>query len=305
MTLLVTGAAGLIGWEVVKQLAAAGEKVIASDVRPPAAALPDGVTFAGCDISIFNEFLDMVRECKPTRIYHFAAMLTGLAEERHQLAFQVNVVGAHNVLEAARICAVPQVLYVSSNGIYGRDLAEVIDDYSLQRPNTFYGCSKVFGENLGRWYQDRFKLDFRTIRYPLIIAPGDRAAYHWVAPMIEDALVGRPHLCVEGVSGSNAHMMTVTDAARAAIALAAAPREQLKTYCYSVLGVPRPVMATEMAAELEKLYPGFKVEFAKKPSRQPPVRRFSDKYAREEWGWQPAQDDIGKVVAEFAVRIKN
>jgi nucleoside-diphosphate-sugar epimerase len=253
---------------------------------------------------VLGEFLGLVRETRPRCIFHFASMLTGPAESRHHMAFRVNVVGAQNLLEAARLGEVERVLYVSSNGIYARDLPEVIDDYSPQRPNTFYGCAKVLAEDLGRWYRDRFGLDFRTVRYPMIVVPGDRARYHWVPPMIEDAVAGRPHRCVEGYAGWSVHMITVGDAARAAVELAAAPAAAIRTRCYTVLGVSQPVLAEEVAEALSARYPGFTVEFVRGSQPRKP-RQISDRYAREEWGWKPQAATVDAIISDIETRLRS
>jgi nucleoside-diphosphate-sugar epimerase len=304
MAALVTGGAGLVGFEATRMLAARGEEVVLADNRRPEQGLPPNVRYAPLDVSVSSEFAGLVQEVRPTCIYHFAALLTGVAERRHQSAFEVNVVGVYNLYEAARLAGVPRVVFVSSTGTYGRDLPDVIDDYSLQRPSTFYGSSKLLGENLARWYWDRFKLDVRSVRYPMIVAPGDRAPWHWIAPMIEDALAGTPHRCDQAFKGWSQHFMTIGDAARAAIKLSEAPATSIRTRCYTVLGVPRPVFAEELAAILIERFPGFSVEFPR-GARPEKTRRFDDRYAREEWGWRPMAATVDAIIEDFKLRMNS
>lgn len=301
MKALVVGGSGLVGSETARLLAARGDAVTVADTRPPS-GLPAGIAFRPLDVSVAGEFTALVKEVQPDCIYHFAALLTGVAERRHQMAFEVNVAGANNLYEAARLNGVKRVIFVSSTGTYGRDMPEVIDDYSLQRPSTFYGTSKLFGEDLGRWYTDKFGMDVRAVRYPMIIVPGDRAPWHWIAPMIEDALAGRAHRCTQAFRGWSQHFITVGDAARAAIGLADAPAASIRARCYTVLGVPHPVAVEELAAELERRFPGFTVEFARGERREKP-RRFSDRYAREEWGWQPEVATVDAIIEDFRARL--
>ncbi len=304
MTVIVTGGAGIVGAETVRQLVARGETVVAADQRPPQlpAAFAGKVRHARVDVSVLEEVLDLVMEVKPTRIYHFAAILNQEAELRHALAFRVNVVGAHNIMEAARIGQVPRLLYVSSIAVYGRHLPKVIDDYSLQRPNIHYGCAKLFGENLGRWYFDKFKLDVRAIRYPMVAGAGDRALAHWAPPMIEDALAGRKHVCVEAARNSNSILISVADAGRAAIELLEAPVEKIETRCYTVLGMRESTMVEEMGRELERRYPGFTVAYpySAKPRH---LLHIDDRCAREEWGWRPEHDTLEKLIASFERQV--
>jgi len=303
MAVLVTGGAGLIGFEAARILATRGEVVIA-DSRPPEKSLPRNARFALLDVSVPSEFAALVREVSPACIYHFAALLTGVAERRHQSAFEVNVVGVHNLYEAARLAGVPKVVFISSTGTYSRDLPEVIDDYSLQRPSTFYGSSKLLAEDLARWYSDRFALDVRSVRYPMIVVPGDRAPWHWVAPMIEDALAGVHHRCDQAFKGWSQHLITIGDAARAAIDLSEAPAQSIRTRCYTVLGVPKPVFAEELAAILMDRFPGFSVDFSR-GARPEDTRRFDDRYAREEWGWRPQAATVDAVIEDFKLRTSS
>ncbi|NUB93599.1 NAD(P)-dependent oxidoreductase [Haloterrigena sp. SYSU A121-1] len=78
--------------------------------------------------------------------------------------FQPNIVGMYNVLEAAREAAVESVIFGSTNHvmgmyeienapeIYERDHDLVIDHTDPVRPDSYYGASKSFGEDLGRYY---------------------------------------------------------------------------------------------------------------------------------------------------------
>jgi uronate dehydrogenase len=78
---------------------------------------------------------------------------------------QANIVGTHNVFEAARRRGCPRVVYASSCrviGFYPR--GQRIDPAMPVRPDTYYGVSKAFGENLGRFYADRFGLEVACVR---------------------------------------------------------------------------------------------------------------------------------------------
>jgi uronate dehydrogenase len=89
---------------------------------------------------------------------------------------QANIVGVYNLYEAARIHGVKRVVYASSNhvtGFYRQD--EVVSPDDPMRPDGLYGISKAFGENLSRFYFDRYGVESVCLRigssFP---APKDR-----------------------------------------------------------------------------------------------------------------------------------
>ena len=78
---------------------------------------------------------------------------------------QANIVGTYNLYEAARQHGVKRIVFASSNhvtGFYRQD--EVIDATLPVRPDGYYGLSKAFGENLSRFYFDRYGIETVCLR---------------------------------------------------------------------------------------------------------------------------------------------
>jgi uronate dehydrogenase len=78
---------------------------------------------------------------------------------------QSNIVGVYNLYEAARVHGVGRVVFASSNhavGFYRQD--QTIDADDPQRPDGYYGISKCFGENLSRFYFDRYGIETVCLR---------------------------------------------------------------------------------------------------------------------------------------------
>jgi len=89
---------------------------------------------------------------------------------------QANIAGVFNLYEAARKQGVKRIVFASSNhvtGFYRQD--EVIDASAPPRPDTLYGVSKAFGENLSRMYYDRYGIQTVCLRIGSSLAePYDR-----------------------------------------------------------------------------------------------------------------------------------
>jgi len=174
-TILVTGAFGQIGSELVPALRAryGGDRVIASGIRLREEA--EGPA-EQVDVTDRAEIEAAVRRHGVTTIYHLAALLSAVAEERPQHAWEVNMGGLYNVLEAARRngCA---VFFPSSIGAFGPSTPrERTPQVTVQRPTTIYGVTKVAGELLCDYYAFRLGVDARGLRLPGLIshaaAPG-------------------------------------------------------------------------------------------------------------------------------------
>ncbi|HWP18817.1 MAG TPA: NAD(P)-dependent oxidoreductase [Burkholderiaceae bacterium] len=86
-------------------------------------------------------------------------------EQPWDLILQGNIVGTYHLYEAARIHGVKRIVFASSNhvtGFYRQD--EVIDADAPLRPDSLYGVSKAFGENLARFYFDRYRIETVALR---------------------------------------------------------------------------------------------------------------------------------------------
>jgi uronate dehydrogenase len=117
-------------------------------------------------------------ELRPAKLEDRAAMLELLAgvdavvhlggvsdEQAFEPILQANIVGLYNLYEAARKQGVKRVVFASSNhvtGFYRQD--EVISPKDPVRPDGLYGISKAFGENLSRFYFDRYGIETACLR---------------------------------------------------------------------------------------------------------------------------------------------
>jgi nucleoside-diphosphate-sugar epimerase len=310
MAKLITGGTGYIAAELAHILVERGEEIVLFDILVNEYRVEDiknKVKIVRGDLSNFPEVVNVVKDNRITDIYHMGGLLTMISEGNPWASFRANVVGTYNVLEAARIFSVGKMMFASSIGTYGLGITEVIDDHTIQRPTNFYGIGKLYCEGLGRWYMNKFGLDFRSIRYPATVGPNVRTPGHWMPPMIEDAIMGRSHECIYAPAGDpGMPIIYLTDAAKAADMILQAPKEQINMVNYCVSGVPDAVSVDEMERILKKRYPKTSISYRKTLGeiRVGVVKRFDDSCARNEWGWKPLYSTPKAVVEKFEKDLK-
>ena len=151
---LVTGAFGLVGSEVVKQLTGAGHRVVATDLdvaanRKAAAALGDAVEVRWADLTQPDDVTRLVSEVAPRAIVHLAAVIPPHCYARRSLAHAVNVEATTSLVRAAEAAppSPPKFLQASSIAVYGARNPHRGDDVlsvdTPLRPSDLYGAHQV------------------------------------------------------------------------------------------------------------------------------------------------------------------
>jgi len=312
MAKLITGGTGFIGAELAHILVDRGEDVVIFDrtiKRSRMDDIEDKVKLVRGDLGNWPEVLNVVKDNKITDIYHLGSMLNSASEANPWGAFQANVIGTYNVLEAARLLHVEKIMFSSSSATYSLELGTETTDTTIQRPTRFYGIGKLFCEGLGRLYRTKFGLDFRSIRYHGVVGPSDRTPSHWCSPMIESAVLGKPYECFVS-EDSTMPMIFIRDTARAADMVLQAPKENIKMVNYNVTGSRSVVSAKEVELAIKKHVPGAIITYKPAPAVMAiyksisAIRVFDDSYAQKEWGWKPACQTIDQMVSAFIEEIK-
>ncbi len=312
MTTLITGGTGFIGAEIVRMLIERDEGPIHVAHRSGnfgrLTGLEDKVELHHLDLADPEATEAVVAAVAPTRLFHFGAILTGPGEADPQTLLTANAIGFIRMIEAARQAGTEQMIFASSIGTYGRDLGPgAVTDLSLQRPNTVYGVTKVFGENLGAYYRQKYGLDFRGLRYPSIVGPGVTtwSLAQYTSWMIEKPALGEP-FTVWAAPETVIPLLYYKDAARAALDLSAAPRDSIKAINYLVDGVAPTPNAGEIAEAVRRAVPGAEITFEPDPKAALSLARnlrIDDATARAEWGWTP-QYDLDAMVADVVAEVR-
>lgn len=158
-TWVLTGAAGRIARSLRAGLAGRVARLRLVDVAPVDAEY-EGEEVVTADIRDQRAMVSALAGA------HGVLHLAGIPDEADfQDLVDVNIVGSHHVLEAARRNGVQRVVYASTNHVTGfYPATTMVDPAMAPRPDGFYAVSKLAGEALGRLYADKFALSVASVR---------------------------------------------------------------------------------------------------------------------------------------------
>lgn len=166
-------------------------------------------------------------------VFHLAAVWLLQCHEYPRTAFDVNVAGTFNVIDAAIQQGVQRVVYSSSASVYGNAVELPMTEEHPYNNFTFYGATKIAGEHFFKSLGDRYKLPWVGLRYMNVYGPRQdyKGAYTAVIHKVLDRLMVGERPVVYG-DGSQAYdFIAVEDVARANVL---AMQSEASGQCYNV-----------------------------------------------------------------------
>jgi nucleoside-diphosphate-sugar epimerase len=308
--ILIIGSVGQIGSELTMELRKryGNDHVVAGFRKTqPSEELANSGPLERVDATDVEKLNEVVKKYNIDTIYNLAALLSSVAEDKPQAAWNVGVNGVYNVLEVAREhgCA---VFFPSSIGAFGPStpLDNTPQD-TIQRPTTMYGVTKVAGELLSDYYFKRFGVDTRGLRYPGIISyvtlPGGGTT-DYAVEIFYEAIKNRKFTCPLP-KGAFLDMMYMPDALDAAIDLMEAdPSKLIHRNAFNVTSMSFDPEI--LAAEVKKHMPDFEMSYDVDPKKEGIAATWpnsmDDSAARAEWGWDPKYK-LPEMVADMMEKI--
>ena len=169
-TILVIGSSGQIGTELVEELRHqyGKDNVIASDIKEPK-SIQTG-PFEVLDILNKEQLLSVIKKHNVKEVYLLAALLSATAEKNPEFAWELNMNSLFNVLNLARDGVIKKIFWPSSIAVFGPTTPRIdTPQYTIMEPSTVYGISKQAGERWCEYYNKKYGVDVRSIRYPGLI----------------------------------------------------------------------------------------------------------------------------------------
>ena len=222
---LVIGGAGFIGSHVVRHLLEGGAlKVVIYDnfargknsnlgeslLDPRCEVFPHGGDIR--DVDVLDSAMKGI-----DGVFHLSAMWLLHCKDYPRTAFEVNIQGTFNVLEACVKNNIPRLVYSSSASVYG-DAVEVpmTEEHPFNNRN-FYGATKIAGEAMCRAFYDRYDLRYVGLRYMNVYGPNQdqTAAYTGVIPIMLNKIDNNEEPKINGDGTQAYDFVSVEDVARA------------------------------------------------------------------------------------------
>jgi len=259
--ILVTGAGGWLGAEVVKTLLARGDSVIGADIAMGqaittlAARHPNALTLVGADLCEWSQIMRVFNDHHPDAVIHTAAIV-GVAQcaDTPVKANRVNVEGSINLFEAMRLAGVKRVVHVSTEETYGDFQAPAIDEEHPQKPVSVYGATKLAVEHYGRVYSRDHGLECINVRTCWVYGP-HLPRLRVPRTFIEAALRGQP---LHAEDGANLAVDQVYIADTVAGLVLALDKKTHRHDSYNVATGVAPTIA-DVAEAVNRAIPGARI----------------------------------------------
>lgn len=293
-TALITGGNGNLGRLTADRLLADNIHVIRFDIpgTEPATVRPNETIITG-DIRDQKLVNDILSKHRPDTIYHLASLLSGSSEADHEAAWEINATASFHLLKLAVKHQVRTFFFAGTNASYGGGLNDPLPEDAMQWPENIYGATKVAVERLGVFFKNKNDLDFRILRFPMVLSPfaPTTAVTAYPSHAIRAAMNHQPFsFPVSAQTGMST--MFLDDVINSIIDFTYTPREQITQHAYNLHGY---FMSVEMLiAEIHKQYPEFAYQHDINPVVENLINNWPneiiDQHARDDWGWNPRFD---------------
>ena len=203
MKVLVTGAAGFIGYHVAARLLARGDEVIGVDnlndyydpklkeARLARLQESSAFRFERIDIADATGVRNVFSDTKPQRVVNLAAQ----AGVRYSLInpqayVDANLQGFLNILEGSRHNGIEHLVFASSSSVYGANTAQPFSEHhNVDHPVSLYAATKKANELMAHTYAALFQLPCTGLRFFTVYGPWgrpDMALFRFTRSILED-----------------------------------------------------------------------------------------------------------------------
>ena len=308
---LVLGASGQIGSVLTIELRKkyGSSAVIASDIKAPKKESSQVGLFVQIDATSYDALLNVVKRYNVSTVYLMAAMLSATAENHPSKAWDLNMSSLFNVLNLAKDGFIKHVFWPSSIAVFGPSSPKInVPQLTIMEPTTVYGISKLSGERWCAYYNKKYGIDVRSLRFPGLIgwqsSPGGGTT-DYAVDIFHKAVAHQPFECFLA-ENTALPMMYMDDAIRAVIELMESDSKKIKVRSSYNLGALSFTPKT-LYQSLLPLFPNFEINYApdfRQEIAESWPQSIDDTSARDDWGWQP-QFEMKLMVEDMCYNLRN
>lgn len=291
--ILIIGACGQIGSELTFKLRGiyGDENVIASDISYSNLDIVNSGLFEIVDAQDYASIKGCVEKYSIDTIYLMAAMLSATGEKFPMKAWDLNMDSLFHVLNLAKAKFIKKVFWPSSIAVFGPTTpTENTPQYTTMEPTTVYGITKQVGERWCEYYNQKYHVDVRSLRYPGIISwktqPGGGTT-DYAVDIYHKAITDKKYDCFL-TENTKLPMMFMDDAIKATIDIMSADADAVKirsSYNLSAISfTPK-----EVAKSIKQHIPEFTISYT--PDYRQAIanswpKSINDDSARQDWNWK-------------------
>ncbi|MBI4286276.1 MAG: NAD(P)-dependent oxidoreductase [Chloroflexi bacterium] len=317
-SVLVTGGSGVIGSWVTRALVDRGMRVVIYSRHPNPTLLKDILNKVDCiegDVLDLPRILNVIKQHGVERIIHMSASLPKALDANPYMVYHVNVDGTMNILEAARLMNIRRVVYTSTKGVlapasgeYAYPTYKPVDEDYPKAPNSIYGATKFFCENMVESYNRLFGLDVVVLRFGMVYGPEKQTRHGELgihSKIIESAMLGQPLKIPQG-RDEREDIVYTRDIAQGIVLACFA--ENLKHRVFHI-GTGKGISYGEIAETVNRFFGKQLIEVG--PGLNPMIAPWVAGFyfvmnidrARQELGYKP-QYDYAAAVQDYVAMLK-
>jgi UDP-glucose 4-epimerase len=286
MSYLLTGATGLIGHYLIRELLKKEDvdNIVVYDLYPNIELIDDilsSVTVIQADILDKEKLLSTVKKYQPKYIIHGAALRYDACYEDPTECIRVNCIGTNNVFEAARFIDTERVVYMSSGNVYGstrsyywKEEPVTVNEDDPSTSMQPYGLTKWVNEVMARIYYEKYALDSIGFRITGVWGHGrygGKGTVGYLNAYLRDVGLERDVEIPTKLRGrKNLTWVYGKNAAKWLIQACLIPELPRRVYC---MGTKTPYSFNDVLEIVVRLIPGINVDNENKTNLSPSTKK--------------------------------
>ncbi len=291
--ILIIGACGQIGTELTIKLREihGDDQIVASDIREGAEELMQSGPFEILNATDEQSIRSVISKYEVSQVYLMAAMLSATAEKAPMKAWDLNMDSLFIILNLAKEGIIEKVFWPSSIAVFGPTTPkDGTPQTTIMEPSTVYGISKQTGERWCEYYNRKFGVDVRSLRYPGIISyktlPGGGTT-DYAIEIFHEAIKNGSYTSFLSKDAA-LPMMYMDDAIKATVKIMEAPADQIKirsSYNLAAISFTPEILASEIKKHISGFNISYEPDFRQSIAESWPSS-IDDSAARAHWNWE-------------------